>query len=76
MVLPADPGEANHVAVALDRLAWPEVIGTLAGDDTIFIAVKDLRSLRRIVREIRRLALREEPGAAYIKKERRTQFIA
>jgi transcriptional regulator of arginine metabolism len=56
-VVHTPPGEANHVAVALDRLAWPEVIGTLAGDDTIFIAVKDLRSLRRVVREIRRLAL-------------------
>jgi transcriptional regulator of arginine metabolism len=56
-VVRTPPGEANHVAVALDRLAWPEVIGTLAGDDTIFIAVKDLRSLRRVVREIRRLAL-------------------
>jgi transcriptional regulator of arginine metabolism len=57
VVLHTPPGEANHVAVALDRLAWPEVIGTLAGDDTIFVAVKDLKALRRVVREIRRLAL-------------------
>ena len=56
VVLHTPPGEANHVAVALDRLAWPEVIGTLAGDDTIFIAVKDLKALRRVVREIRKLA--------------------
>jgi transcriptional regulator of arginine metabolism len=57
VVLHTPPGEANHVAVALDRLAWPEVIGTLAGDDTIFVAVKDLKALRRVVREILRLAL-------------------
>ena len=56
VVLHTSPGEANHVAVALDRLAWPEVIGTIAGDDTIFLAVKDLTKQRRVVREVRRLA--------------------
>jgi transcriptional regulator of arginine metabolism len=50
-------GEANHVAVALDRLAWPEVIGTIAGDDTIFVAVKDSTKQRRIIRELRRLTV-------------------
>jgi transcriptional regulator of arginine metabolism len=55
VVLHTSPGEANHVAVALDRLAWPEVIGTIAGDDTIFLAVKDSRAQRRVIREVRRL---------------------
>jgi transcriptional regulator of arginine metabolism len=57
VVLHTPPGEANHVAVALDRLAWPEVIGTIAGDDTIFLAVKDPARQRRVVREVRRLAI-------------------
>jgi transcriptional regulator of arginine metabolism len=56
VVLHTSPGEANHVAIALDRLAWPEVVGTIAGDDTIFLAVKDSRSQRRVIREVRRLA--------------------
>jgi len=56
VVLHTSPGEANRVAVALDRLAWPELIGTIAGDDTIFVAVKDLAAQRRILREIRRLS--------------------
>lgn len=56
VVLHTSPGEANHVAVALDRLAWPEVIGSIAGDDTIFLAVKDSRGQRRVLREVRRLA--------------------
>jgi transcriptional regulator of arginine metabolism len=56
VVLHTPPGEANHVAVALDRLAWPEVIGTIAGDDTIFLAVKDSLAQRRVLREVRRLA--------------------
>jgi len=56
VVLHTPPGEANHVAVALDRLAWPEVIGTIAGDDTIFLAVKDSRAQRQVLRQVRRLA--------------------
>jgi transcriptional regulator of arginine metabolism len=56
IVLHTPPGEANHVAVAIDRLAWPEVIGTIAGDDTIFMAVKDVAAQRRVLRDIRKLA--------------------
>ena len=56
VVLHTPPGEANHVAVALDRLAWPEVLGSIAGDDTIFLAVKDSRAQRQVLREVRRLA--------------------
>jgi transcriptional regulator of arginine metabolism len=56
VVLHTPPGEANHVAVALDRLAWPEVLGTIAGDDTIFMAVRHFPAQRRVVRELRRLA--------------------
>ena len=55
VVLHTPPGEANHVAVALDRLAWPEVLGTIAGDDTIFLAVKNAKMQRQILRELRRL---------------------
>ena len=57
IVLHTPPGEANHVAVALDRLAWPDVIGSIAGDDTIFLAVKDAKAQRRVLREVRRLAM-------------------
>jgi transcriptional regulator of arginine metabolism len=55
IVLHTPPGEANRVAVAMDRLAWPDVVGTLAGDDTIFLAVKDAVAQRRVLREVRRL---------------------
>jgi transcriptional regulator of arginine metabolism len=41
IVLKTPAGEANHVAVGLDRLSWPEVVGTIAGDDTIFVAVQN-----------------------------------
>lgn len=56
IVVHTPPGEANRVAVALDRLAWPDVVGTIAGDDTIFLAVKDEPAQRRVLRQMRRLA--------------------
>jgi transcriptional regulator of arginine metabolism len=55
VVVHTAPGEANRVAVAMDRLAWPEVVGTIAGDDTIFVAVKDPGAQRRVVGAIRSL---------------------
>jgi transcriptional regulator of arginine metabolism len=57
VVVHTSPGEANHVAIALDRLAWPEVMGTIAGDDTIFLAVKDMSAQRRVVRAVRQLGM-------------------
>ena len=55
IVLHTPPGEANRVGAALDRSAWPEVTGTIAGDDTIFLAVRDAAAQRRVLRELRRL---------------------
>jgi transcriptional regulator of arginine metabolism len=37
-VLKTTVGSAQSVAVAIDTARWPEVVGTLSGDDTIFIA--------------------------------------
>lgn len=56
VVLHTPPGEANRVGVALDRLAWPDLLGTIAGDDTIFVAVRHRAAQRRVVRELNRLA--------------------
>ena len=41
VVLKTAPGHANSVAVALDDEAWPEVVGTIAGDDTILVICPD-----------------------------------
>jgi transcriptional regulator of arginine metabolism len=58
VVLHTPPGEANRVAVAIDRLAWSDVVGTLAGDDTIFLAVKDGIAQRRVMGAVRKLTVR------------------
>jgi transcriptional regulator of arginine metabolism len=41
VVLKTSPGHANSVAVALDSERWPEVVGTIAGDDTILVITPD-----------------------------------
>jgi transcriptional regulator of arginine metabolism len=41
VVLKTSPGHANSVAVALDHEGWPEVVGTIAGDDTILLVTPD-----------------------------------
>lgn len=55
IVLHTPPGEANRVAVGIDRLAWPEVAGTIAGDDTIFVAARGPEALKRAVVRFRKL---------------------
>ena len=41
IVLRTAPGHASLVAVTLDRVDWPEVAGTLAGDDTVLVICTD-----------------------------------
>jgi len=41
VILKTAPGHANSVAVALDREGWPQIVGTLAGDDTILVITPD-----------------------------------
>jgi len=49
------PGTAHAVASCLDSLAWPEVIGTVAGDDTILVVVKPKEAVERVLRRFREL---------------------
>lgn len=58
IVLHTPPGEANRVGAALDRLAWPDVLGNISGDDTIFVAVRNPAAQRRFLSAVRRLAAR------------------
>jgi len=41
-------GAAQRVAVALDRSRWPEIVGTLSGDDTIFVATSGATASARL----------------------------
>ena len=46
------PGLASAVAVEIDAAALPEVVGTIAGEDTIFIAVRDAKAQRPTIKQI------------------------
>ena len=56
VVIHTPPGEASAVALALDRLAPAGLVGTVAGDDTIFAAVESARAGRELVRRLKALA--------------------
>jgi transcriptional regulator of arginine metabolism len=48
LIVRAVPGSAHAIAAALDRTGWPEVAGSIAGDDTVFIACSDKPALERV----------------------------
>ncbi len=52
LVLKTDPGEASPVGLALDRIGWPEVAGTVAGDDTLLVVVREGVPARRLAKKI------------------------
>jgi transcriptional regulator of arginine metabolism len=54
-VLRTTIGAAQSVAVAIDRAEWPEVAGTLSGDDTIFIATANARAQQELIGRLRTL---------------------
>jgi transcriptional regulator of arginine metabolism len=47
-VLKTTIGSAQSVAVAIDTARWPEVVGTISGDDTIFIATAGAPEQRKL----------------------------
>jgi transcriptional regulator of arginine metabolism len=52
IVLKTAPGHASSVAVALDGAEWPEVIGTIAGDDTILVICQDAPTAEALRRKL------------------------
>ena len=56
LVMRTLPGSAHPLAAAVDRARWPEVVGTIAGDDTVFLAFADKGGLGRVRRRLEQLA--------------------
>ncbi len=52
VVLRTNPGSANALALALDTANLAEIVGTVAGDDTIFVAAPDSAAARRLERKL------------------------
>jgi transcriptional regulator of arginine metabolism len=56
VVLRTGPGQAPLLGVALDGARLPELVGTIAGDDTILAIAADARRARALVRRLERLS--------------------
>ncbi|PYS83002.1 MAG: hypothetical protein DMF67_10740 [Acidobacteria bacterium] len=52
VVAKCEPGMASSVAVEIDRAAIPEIVGTLAGEDTVFIAVLERKAQRAVLKKV------------------------
>jgi transcriptional regulator of arginine metabolism len=55
IVIKTDIGQASPAALAIDRAKIDEIVGTVAGDDTIFIAVKNLEAQRLALKKLVKL---------------------
>jgi transcriptional regulator of arginine metabolism len=63
LVVKTDPGEASPVSLALDRLGWPEVAGTVAGDDTLLVVVREGHPARKLAKKILELKAHKKDTA-------------
>jgi transcriptional regulator of arginine metabolism len=52
VIVKTHPGNAHTVAVALDSAGWGEIMGTVAGDDTIFVAAGGVRQAGQLRKKI------------------------
>ena len=48
-------GSANVAAEAIDSMRWSEILGTMAGDNTILVIVKDEGEAARVVKKFQEL---------------------
>lgn len=56
IVLRTGAGQAQLLGIAIDRSRMPEVVGTLAGDDTILIIARDAKNALAVVKKLKDLA--------------------
>jgi transcriptional regulator of arginine metabolism len=53
VVLKTGPGHASTVSRAVDEAGWEEIVGSLAGDDTIFLAIRSVKESRQVADRLR-----------------------
>jgi transcriptional regulator of arginine metabolism len=56
VVLRTGAGQAQPLALAIDRAQLPEAVGTIAGDDTILLIARDVRRAASLAKRLKRLA--------------------
>lgn len=55
IVIKTMPGSASVAAEAIDSMRWNEIAGSIAGDNTIFVAIKDGRSVSDVARKFQKM---------------------
>ena len=55
VVVKTSAGSAQPVAAAIDAEEWPEVVGTIGGDDTILLIAPDLKTADKLVERVQEL---------------------
>ena len=56
LVLRTGAGQAPLLGVALDHARLPEIVGTIAGDDTVLVIAPDVRRARALVKRLESIA--------------------
>jgi transcriptional regulator of arginine metabolism len=56
LVLRTGPGEAQPLALAIDRARLADVLGTIAGDDTVLLIARDARAARALMQQFEGIA--------------------
>jgi transcriptional regulator of arginine metabolism len=57
LMIKTSPGNAHSIAVVLDAAQWPEVLGTVAGDDTVFVLLRNSRFGKKVLERIREFSI-------------------
>jgi transcriptional regulator of arginine metabolism len=57
VMIKTSPGNAHSVGVVLDAAQWPEVLGTVAGDDTVFVLLRHGHSGKKVLGRIREFSV-------------------
>ena len=55
LVIKTMSGMAMAVAAAIDKMQWMEVVGTIAGDDTVMCAIRSVADTKRVMDKIRKV---------------------
>jgi transcriptional regulator of arginine metabolism len=57
IMVKTSPGNAHSIGAVLDAAQWPEVLGTVAGDDTVFVLLRNRQSGRKVLEKIREFSI-------------------
>jgi transcriptional regulator of arginine metabolism len=57
VMIQTSPGNAHSIGAVLDAAQWPEVLGTVAGDDTIFVLLRHGRFGKKVLERIREFSV-------------------